>query len=406
MNTLRTRLEYAIAEMRRHEIDLRGDGMFNHANTYEHCASLAAAALEEAPAAGCPCEPEGRDGLRCPDANGRLLCAPEQPGSSVQGEACSPGEAAPPPSTPAQHYLAERHVCPQDSRYYVLLDPSEAYPDDPSNGAPAMVYGPNGASGTFHCVLDNGSINWGDVDAVELPGPVYRWLESISEYVEAFVDRNDLPHKPLSSPAPAAEQGEENCNCSSGRGAEHCIVHAPNRTQLEARGVEGMAPKQSPLPSHADLWVAAQQSGGPTIWERFPGWLIDHCEGQTLTEEMLQRELAAMMETTPNPVRAEQPEGKGMKVGDTIMVPAYVAYPGSRVSDLLIGGRDGPFVQVPNSMLATAPAAPGVRVDEATLRQALHAMKRCKQESPSGKSWDMPIEKLTAALAPDGGKGE
>jgi hypothetical protein len=110
--------------------------------------------------------------------------------------------------------------------------------------------------------------------------------------------------------------------------------------------------------------------------------------------------------STPNPVRAEQPEGKGMKVGDTIMVPAYVAYPGSRVSDLLIGGRDGPFVQVPNSMLAAAPAVPGVRVDEATLRQALHAMKRCKQESPSGKSWDMPIAKLTAALAPDGGEGE
>lgn len=39
------------------------------------------------------------------------LATPEQPGSSVQGEACSPGEAAPPPNTPAQHYLAEHNGC-------------------------------------------------------------------------------------------------------------------------------------------------------------------------------------------------------------------------------------------------------------------------------------------------------
>jgi hypothetical protein len=58
MDTLRTRLEHAIAEMRRHEIDLRGDGMLNHANTYEHCASLAAAALEETPADEPPAQGE------------------------------------------------------------------------------------------------------------------------------------------------------------------------------------------------------------------------------------------------------------------------------------------------------------------------------------------------------------
>jgi len=32
-------------------------------------------------ACGCPCEPSGSDGLRCPDTNGRLLCDPAAPES-------------------------------------------------------------------------------------------------------------------------------------------------------------------------------------------------------------------------------------------------------------------------------------------------------------------------------------
>lgn len=38
-------------------------------------------------------------------------------------------------------------------------------------------------------------------------------------------------------------------------------------------------------------------------WDRFPAWLIDHCEGDTITEEGLQHALAAML------AAAEAPKG-------------------------------------------------------------------------------------------------
>lgn len=68
---------------------------------------------------------------------------------------------------------------------------------------------------------------------------------------------------------------------------------------LAAQAGDGeVGPKQSPLPTHADLWGAALRDCD-CMWSRFPCWLIDHAEGSTLTEEMLQHELAAMLSTQP-----------------------------------------------------------------------------------------------------------
>lgn len=125
--------------------------------------------------------------------------------------------------------------------------------------------------------------------------------------------------------------------------------------QPEARGAEH---------GKCDLGVGCDEAG---VCYALANGQPDRC-GRTAAPKYSDEELLTAKELlasfTPSyraalfAASAEQPEGKGMKVGDTIMVPAYVAYPGSRVSDLLIGGRDGPFVQVPNSMLAAATAAP------------------------------------------------
>lgn len=37
-----------------------------------------------------------------------------------------------------------------------------------------------------------------------------------------------------------------------------------------------------------------------SVWERLPGWLIDHCEGEVISEEFLQQQVAKMLETPPN----------------------------------------------------------------------------------------------------------
>lgn len=63
----------------------------------------------------------------------------------------------------------------------------------------------------------------------------------------------------------------------------------------------------------------AVPSGMWTIWEALPGYLIDHCEGETITEEMLQRALEAMLKdpqysmppVAPAQEHATQLAGKG-----------------------------------------------------------------------------------------------
>lgn len=156
--------------------------------------------------------------------------------------------------------------------------------------------------------------------------------------------------------------------------------------QPEARGVEGVA-------AIAERLVQDWQRDGrmPAYAWDFRGFAVD----------AMQRYAA-----TPNPVRAEQPEVQGAWKLVPVTPTDFMVHVGNtQWADPARRSRST-AADVYRAMLAAAPAAPGVRVDEATLRQALHAMKRCKQESPSGKSWDMPIAKLTAALATDGGKEE
>lgn len=57
----------------------------------------------------------------------------------------------------------------KDPRYTVELDYTEAHPDDPGAGTPAMVCGPNGTSGTFFCVRDTGWLNEGERNGHEVP---------------------------------------------------------------------------------------------------------------------------------------------------------------------------------------------------------------------------------------------
>lgn len=78
----------------------------------------------------------------------------------------------------------ETHACPEDRRYSIVLDYRQAFPNDPGQGTPAMVEGPKGLTGTFFCVLDTGEIG----GEAAVPQPVMRWLESMQEYVEGYVD--------------------------------------------------------------------------------------------------------------------------------------------------------------------------------------------------------------------------
>lgn len=76
-------------------------------------------------------------------------------------------------------------TCRADPRYTVVLDPAEAFPEDPGQGTPSMLYGPDDTSATFFCALDTGEID----GTQEIPSNVYRWLEFISDEVDEFVGR-------------------------------------------------------------------------------------------------------------------------------------------------------------------------------------------------------------------------
>jgi len=71
----------------------------------------------------------------------------------------------------------------------------------------------------------------------------------------------------------------------------HRITAALNlTTRLSVEQMESFAPIEPP---------AALKTGKRAIpsvpWENFPAYLIDHCEGRTITEEGLQAALAAML---------------------------------------------------------------------------------------------------------------
>ncbi|WP_343656371.1 hypothetical protein [Cupriavidus sp.] len=51
------------------------------------------------------------------------------------------------------------------------------------------------------------------------------------------------------------------------------------------------APAGKAFPANVEFSASAQQD----TWERFAAWLLDHCEGQTITEEFLQEQMAEML---------------------------------------------------------------------------------------------------------------
>ena len=66
--------------------------------------------------------------------------------------------------------------------YSVTLDTSEVFPDDPGQGAPAIVTAPGGRTGTFWCAIGEG-----EVDGATIPVAVFNWLNSIEAEVNAFL---------------------------------------------------------------------------------------------------------------------------------------------------------------------------------------------------------------------------
>lgn len=75
--------------------------------------------------------------------------------------------------------------------YRVSLDRGEVFPDDPGQGAPAMVYGPTGeASGTYWCVSDTGEIE-ARGEYWDVPKDVLAWLGEIEGDVNAFLYGED-----------------------------------------------------------------------------------------------------------------------------------------------------------------------------------------------------------------------
>lgn len=68
--------------------------------------------------------------------------------------------------------------------YRLVLDKSRVVPEDPGSDTPAMVYGPNGSSGTYWCACDTGELSYGDR---QLPNSVVNWLIALLDDVDAFL---------------------------------------------------------------------------------------------------------------------------------------------------------------------------------------------------------------------------
>jgi len=65
--------------------------------------------------------------------------------------------------------------------YKLVLDSSEIYPDNPGNGAPAMVHCA-GRSGTYGCVVDTQ-----ELEDLDLPTSVLNWLDKMANTVDCFI---------------------------------------------------------------------------------------------------------------------------------------------------------------------------------------------------------------------------
>lgn len=64
------------------------------------------------------------------------------------------------------------------------------------------------------------------------------------------------------------------------------------------RGEFGIKPIEQVCMAISDLAAqSGQRAGVAETWERFAAWLVDHCEGQVITEEFLHAELLKMLAT-------------------------------------------------------------------------------------------------------------
>lgn len=82
--------------------------------------------------------------------------------------------------------MATTIICHLNSRFSLVLDPDEVFPEDPGQGTPAMVYGPDDASGTANCVANVGEME-GRNGIVIVPDNVLAWLQSdeVQDQIEA-----------------------------------------------------------------------------------------------------------------------------------------------------------------------------------------------------------------------------
>lgn len=71
-----------------------------------------------------------------------------------------------------------------NSKWQLVLDAEQVIPDNPGEGTPAMVYGPEVASGTYFCVIDTGEITTSRGQTREVPVAVLDWLEGLRDAVE------------------------------------------------------------------------------------------------------------------------------------------------------------------------------------------------------------------------------
>lgn len=72
--------------------------------------------------------------------------------------------------------MSPRIYCPADARFYVILDETQVFPDDPGAGTPAMVYGPGGAQATLNAAVNMGELTADSGETVDVPRRVQDWL--------------------------------------------------------------------------------------------------------------------------------------------------------------------------------------------------------------------------------------
>jgi hypothetical protein len=70
--------------------------------------------------------------------------------------------------------------------YRLELDSDEIIANDPGAGTPALVYGPDKQTATFWCALSSGELG----DGTEIPAPVMKWLDRMTETVDNFLTEN------------------------------------------------------------------------------------------------------------------------------------------------------------------------------------------------------------------------